>query len=194
MIDLKSVLALMDKHAPTRAPIYPLPEEIRRAAARAALSTVRKGCWHGDRLPEYVVRAIYADYLRTRSTAATGAIYGRSDVALRRLFRSHGYPLLKKRSRPAVLYDGVLYYQTSDGRYYRSVRMIEGKRVTSALHVRIYEDANGPTPSGHQITFEDGDSSNVRLENLLCLPLARIASRTRRRTLANSKPNKSHAA
>lgn len=194
MIDIKSVLALMDKHAPVRVPIYPLPEEIRRAAARAALSTVTKGCWHGDRLPDYVVRAIYADYLRTRSTTKTGAIYNRSNVAIRRLFRSHGYPLLKKNSRPAILYDGVLYYQTSDCRYYRSVRITNGRRVTSALHVRIYEDAHGPVPTGHRITFEDGDSSNVRLENLLCLPLAHIASRSRRRALAKSKPTKSHAA
>lgn len=43
--------------------------------------------------------------------------------------------------------------------------------VWKMLHVKIWEDAHGPVPSGHIIIFKDKDSMNVVLENLAMITL-----------------------
>lgn len=37
------------------------------------------------------------------------------------------------------------------------------------LHQRVWTEAHGPIPAGHHIHHRDGDKSNNRLENLVCL-------------------------
>lgn len=68
------------------------PEAIRRAAARA---------WpkqsHGGReMPEYVVRAMYAEYQRTGSMAVAGKAFGRDPSSLLAIFHRRG---LARKSR-----------------------------------------------------------------------------------------------
>lgn len=37
------------------------------------------------------------------------------------------------------------------------------------LHYQVWEDARGPVPAGHELTFIDGDIHNCALGNLLLL-------------------------
>lgn len=197
MSNIAETLSLLDKHtpdpvlariglAPSRVRVLasalaPLTaEEARRAAARVALRTMPKGCWEGERLPDQVVRAMYADYLQTRSTPAVGKIYGRSATAVQTIFRRRGLKVGFRAERPAVEYRGRVWHLDNSGRYYR---VTVGRRVLF-LHKVVWEDANGPVPAGHMVTFLNGDNHDLSPENLVCLSRAEVSSLHRRRVLA----------
>jgi hypothetical protein len=44
-----------------------------------------------------------------------------------------------------------------------------------AMHRHLWEQANGPVPAGHVITFRDGDHAHTDLDNLDCVPRATLA-------------------
>ncbi len=46
------------------------------------------------------------------------------------------------------------------GRSYKNWRFV---------HILTWEQAHGPVPAGHRITFKDGDRTNVALDNLVCI-------------------------
>lgn len=41
-----------------------------------------------------------------------------------------------------------------------------------AVHILVWEEANGPLPEGHCVVFRDGNKQNVALENLECISRA----------------------
>lgn len=45
------------------------------------------------------------------------------------------------------------------------------------VHVLMWEEANGPMPPGHAITFVNGDRTDLRLENLACISRAALGRR-----------------
>lgn len=46
-----------------------------------------------------------------------------------------------------------------------------------AVHVLVWEAANGPVPRGHAVVFRNGDKTDIRLENLECLSRADLMQR-----------------
>jgi hypothetical protein len=46
------------------------------------------------------------------------------------------------------------------------------QRRWRAVHLIVWEAANGPVPKGHAIIFKNGDKTDIRLENLLCISRA----------------------
>lgn len=168
----------------------------RRAALASVLcelDAVPKGKWRGVSLPSHIVRAMYADYLRTQSITATGKLFNRKAKTVRKLFRGHGFKL-RKRTRPTILYRGVRYHQTTDGRYYRACATINHHQVVTLLHQRVYEDEHGPIPAGYRVTFRDGNSGNVKPDNLICLPRSKVARLIRQRNATHALVTSVHAA
>lgn len=43
------------------------------------------------------------------------------------------------------------------------------QRLWRAVHVLVWEEANGPLPKGHAVVFRNGDRTDRRLENLECV-------------------------
>ena len=66
------------------------------------------------------------------------------------------------------LYDGAITLRTDQrGCKYHAVRI--SKKVWIPLKNKVWEDNHGPIPSGHMITYIDGDSLNCDPENLQCI-------------------------
>lgn len=62
-------------------------------------------------------------------------------------------------------YNGcVVTRKNSKRRPYKWIRISQANWIM--LHVKIWEDANGPVPNGKIIVFKNGDSLNCELENL----------------------------
>lgn len=45
------------------------------------------------------------------------------------------------------------------------------------VHIIVWEEANGPLPAGHAVTFKDGNKQNIALENLELLTRAELMAR-----------------
>lgn len=56
----------------------------------------------------------------------------------------------------------------------------EGARDWRQKHILVWEEAHGPIPDGHIITFKDGDKTNYDLENLAMITMAESIELTRR--------------
>ena len=84
----------------------------------------------------------------------------RSGSALRR-YKPIGFERLCK--------DGYLERKINDDRpSYKRWR---------AVHLLIWEEANGPLPSGHAVSFRDGNKQNLALENLQLVTRAELMAR-----------------
>jgi hypothetical protein len=46
-----------------------------------------------------------------------------------------------------------------------------------AVHLLVWEAANGPLPQGHVVAFRNGDKRDIRLENLECIPRRELMRR-----------------
>lgn len=46
-----------------------------------------------------------------------------------------------------------------------------------AVHLLVWEEANGPLPRGHAIAFKNGDKRDVRLDNLECITRRELMAR-----------------
>lgn len=66
-----------------------------------------------------------------------------------------------------IEYAGRRFWLQSSGRYFQSGVKTDTERL---LHRRIWADAHGPIPDGHDVHHKDGDWRNNVLENLECLP------------------------
>jgi len=53
------------------------------------------------------------------------------------------------------------------------------------VHLLVWEEANGPVPHGHAVTFLDGNKRNIKLENLQLIHRAELM---RRNTVHNRGP------
>lgn len=51
------------------------------------------------------------------------------------------------------------------------------QRRWRAVHLLLWEAANGPLPKGHAIAFRNGDKTDIRLDNLECIPRAELMAR-----------------
>jgi hypothetical protein len=71
--------------------------------------------------------------------------------------------------------DGYLERKTNDG--------LPLQKRWRAVHLLVWEDANGPIPSGHKVSFKDGDKRNVCLDNLELLSNAEMMKRNTRHNL-----------
>lgn len=52
-------------------------------------------------------------------------------------------------------------------------------RDWKAVHLLRWEEAHGPVPPGHCVTFKDGDKTHIALDNLECITKAERLERTR---------------
>lgn len=52
-----------------------------------------------------------------------------------------------------------------------------------AVHLIVWEEANGPLPAGHAIVFKNGDKTDIRLDNLECITRAELMRRNAIHTL-----------
>jgi hypothetical protein len=51
------------------------------------------------------------------------------------------------------------------------------QRRWRAVHLVVWEAANGPLPQGHAVAFKNGDKTDVRLENLECITRRELMAR-----------------
>lgn len=51
------------------------------------------------------------------------------------------------------------------------------QRRWRAVHVLVWEEANGPVPAGHVVRFRNGDKRDIRLENLECVSRQAVMAR-----------------
>lgn len=51
------------------------------------------------------------------------------------------------------------------------------QRRWRAVHLIVWEEANGPLPRGHAIAFKNGDKTDIRLENLECITRRELMAR-----------------
>ena len=61
-----------------------------------------------------------------------------------------------------------------NGEGYLEIKIAEPK-TWKAMHVLIWEKANGPVPKRHAIIFADGNKSNIALKNLLMVSRSELA-------------------
>jgi hypothetical protein len=51
------------------------------------------------------------------------------------------------------------------------------QRRWRAVHLIVWEAANGPLPAGHAIAFRNGDKTDIRIENLECITRRELMAR-----------------
>jgi hypothetical protein len=157
------------------------PAEVKRAMARQ----VRKGSCGRGGLPEYVVKAMYADYLSLKSLAKVGKLYGRTRQSIYSIFAERGLALNAKTFHPKITFDGRSYTPGKNG-YYRDTAMRK-RGQHGQLHHAIWAKHYGPIQAGHQVYFKDGEKTNFALENLGCLPIAEVTLYHQRRLKAQGR-------
>lgn len=113
-------------------------------------------------LPENIVAAMYQDYLALHSLTKVGEKYGRTRQAVYDLFHARGLKLYAKNWLPRIEHGGRVFTPGKNG-YYRATT---GDR--EPLHHRLWLDAGNTIPAGWQVSFKDGDHTNLALENLFC--------------------------
>lgn len=84
----------------------------------------------------------------------------RQGVAVR-LYKPIGTERLSK--------DGYLERKVNDG--------LPLQRRWRAVHLLMWEEANGPLPKGHAIAFLNGDKADLRLDNFECVSRAALMAR-----------------
>lgn len=65
--------------------------------------------------------------------------------------------------------------KTWNNKPYKFTRIAKGQ--WEMLHVKMWREAKGEIPKGHVIYFKNGDTMDVRLENLECIPRAELLDR-----------------
>jgi hypothetical protein len=142
------------------------PKETQRAAIRL----MRRGGCGRRGLPAAVVTAMYMDYLRLGSLAKVGRLYDRTRQAIYDVFRRAGLQLNDRNFHARILFGGE-YWTPGKGGYYRPTVRDRTRR----LHVEMWKATSGrAVPSGWQVTFRNGDNSDIRPGNLVCLPIEEV--------------------
>ncbi len=146
----------------------PTPQEARLAMARHTRAALKGKSGRGG-LPDYVVRAMYAEYEKGKSLAEVAAIFGGTRQSVYDVFQVRRLRLRPRHERllPKIPYGGRDY--TMHKGYYRATA---GDR--KPLHHQIWEDTNGPIPDGWSVTFRDTNRRNFALGNLLGAPIAEV--------------------
>jgi hypothetical protein len=76
-------------------------------------------------------------------------------------------------------HDDAITIRADGGKQYQFTRVSKGKWIP--LHRQNWEQAYGPVPAGHIITFIDGNTMNAELENLKCISRAENVARNMNR-------------
>jgi HNH endonuclease len=116
-------------------------------------------------LPAQLVDRMYRDYLRLRSAAKVGALYGRTRQAIWDIFQTKKLQLRKKKFKKQIKHKGIAY-----SLHKGYMRATSGGRVP--LHHVLWIEKNGPIPFGHNLVFRDGNRFNFTLRNIICLTVA----------------------
>lgn len=89
----------------------------------------------------------------------------------------------KKGHQPtSTKHDGAITVRNRNQTPYQYIRI--SKCNWMLLHRKVWEDANGPIPRGHVIRFRNGNTLDVRLENLECISRSEHAMRNQNREKA----------
>lgn len=94
--------------------------------------------------------------------------------------------LLKPVGAERISKDGYLERKTHnripDGATRAEANRLRQRRWR-AVHILMWEDANGPLPKGHAIVFKNGNKRDIRLDNLECITRAALMTRNTIHTL-----------
>lgn len=116
------------------------------------------------------VGRMYWEYISGLSLEDVGDKFGRSRQCVFDMFRVRGLRLRSKQLLPVVEYKGRKYtcsFSRGRHRYLRDTISGRGKKGrTVYLHHVIWEEHNGPVPSGYKVCFIDGNHLNCAIENL----------------------------
>lgn len=142
----------------------------------------------GRRIDEALALEMCRRYQAGESLNDLARAYGYTNSnAVHSVFKTRGW---KCRPRPrapvVVVHKGIRYSPDKDG-FLRRCKLVEGRHDYIVLHRVIWEEANGPIPAGHMLTFKDRDRTNCQLKNL---ELVRRGESQRRRALAVKYPEK----
>lgn len=122
-------------------------------------------------LPQSIVTRMYFDYLRLGSLQKVGRLYNRSRQAVWGLFSAHHLPMNARNFHGRIIFAGEAWTPAKGG-YYRPTT---GDR-TRRLHRVIWEKRTGrKVPDGWQVSFKNGDESDIRFANLICLPIEEVS-------------------
>ncbi len=78
-----------------------------------------------------------------------------------------------------ALYDGAIIIRQRYNRYQKPYKWIRVDKKWRMLHVVVWEKLHGKAPEGMIVTFKNGDSMDVTIENLECITRAESMERTR---------------
>lgn len=136
--------------------------------------TERGGNYCGRRgLPPDWVDQMYADWKRLRSLRAVARLHGRTNQAVHEIFKRRGFETNRNFHQP-IFYKGNKYTPCKGG--FRRTDQREKCHRMSFLHHVIWVEEFGPIPAGHQVSFKNGDRTDFRPENLICLPRAKMSA------------------
>lgn len=87
------------------------------------------------------------------------------NAGMKGLMLNDGSTCFKKGHEPHnTRKDGDISIRVSKGRAYKWIRVAKSNWVL--LHRLVWEQFNGPIPSGYNVVFKDGDTMNCQISNL----------------------------
>lgn len=159
---------VVEASAPVEEPLVVSEEERKRLFPLSGLY-VSKGSVMGRKgMPADFVERMYKAYQDGLSLEEVGWRFGRrTRQSVYEVFRRRGLALRsdlapRNRRRVELHFQGVDYSPGKDG----YLRATSGDR--HLLHWRLWEEAHGAIPAGHQIFFRDGNMRNFAVGNLGC--------------------------
>lgn len=119
-------------------------------------------------------------YRQGLSTNQIGQMLGVAGASVWQVLKRHGYATRPRPTAPVIIeHAGVRFAPDKDG-YFRPAGAAARRAGTPRLHQLIWQEAHGPIPPGHVLTFRDGDRANCRLDNLELVTRREIRRRSRR--------------
>jgi hypothetical protein len=134
-----------------------------------------RGSFGRGGLPRRCVLIMYCAYVSGLSLEDVADKYDRTRQSVFELFKKRQLRLRRKILLPVVEHKGRKYTLSCvrNGGRYRYLRdTVRGRKKgdgISFLHHVIWEEHNGPIPSGHKVCFRDGDHLNCAPDNLFLL-------------------------
>lgn len=169
--DFEGVDARLDAGSSEEAEMLALDDFNHERARRAAARHLKKSSCGRRGLPEDIVRQMFRDYQRLGSLARVARIYKRSRQAMWEIFKAHGLKMNERQFHAVILFGGKKWTPGKNGTY----RETGERSRPQLLHRAIWEACNGcSVPAGWQVTFKDGDNTNISTKNLVALPMNEV--------------------
>lgn len=121
-------------------------------------------------LPREFVDRIHADYLRLRSCSKVAALHGRTRQGIHEILKTHQRARFQRKLKTGEqvrFHEGVKYTLMRGQWRAGNHTKMEGEVF---LNRRVWAGVHGPIPKGMEIVPINGDSRDVRLENLEMKP------------------------